>query len=368
MAITDPVDLNDGGESDDGLSGEAALDAALDAVESAEEAVRFEELEKEYEAEEAGKSPDDDDGEPDGSEDDGEGVEMPAGQVFARENGWTDKEEWVESGKDPDEWFDWPEFNRRKPLFDKIQQQSDELKNLRRAVKLEIKKLVDANRKSSLDTVVHEVKSAEAALRAKYNQLKAEGDSLGALEVRDQLDELLANSAQRVRELQELNATEEKSFLDSEEEDKEPKLDIKLAQSIQPAMDAFTKANPWYGKDPGLTQYAEAYSASLMRNVPNDKRTPELFVKILNDTAKEVRTKFATHAAFKPSVVRKSPIKAGGESNAAVSSGAGRKGFKDLPPEAKRAALEFRDSKIMTVQEYVNDYFNQKPLKQKGKK
>lgn len=47
----------------------------------------------------------------------------------AAKGGWTNKDAWVEAGKDPDEWIDAKEFVSRKPLYDKLHAQAKTLKD-----------------------------------------------------------------------------------------------------------------------------------------------------------------------------------------------------------------------------------------------
>ena len=53
--------------------------------------------------------------------------DMTAGETQARGKGWTDKEAWVEGGKDEDDWIPYGAFNKNGSLFSEIKQLKDQL-------------------------------------------------------------------------------------------------------------------------------------------------------------------------------------------------------------------------------------------------
>ncbi len=99
----------------------------------------------------------------------------------AQKDGWTDKDAWVEAGKDPDQWVDAKEFVSRKPLYDRNRELKRELK---------------AERERTEKVAQYAAKAGETARRQVLAELEAErlkavevGDTDGFLDVEKRIKE-----------------------------------------------------------------------------------------------------------------------------------------------------------------------------------
>lgn len=116
-----------------------------------------------------------------------------------------------------------------------------------------------------------------------------------------------------------------------------------------PEFHEFQQKNPWYGKDPEMSMYADGLQAVLVQHegVSDDKT-------FFQEVERRVRLRFPekfrnTNQALPPAV------EAGGADDG---SGSGKKGWGDLPPEAKAAYTDnFTD--IMERDQYAKEYWLQ---------
>jgi len=142
----------------------------------------------------------------------------------ASKTGWTNKEAWVEAGKDPDEWVDAAEFVRRKPLFDRLHKQEKALKDKDariEAISKHAAKVAEMTRKKTI-----------AELEAKRDQAVEVGD-VDAFKKAD-------------KELKEVE----------QEYTPEP---AKQEQEIPVEVQEFAKKHEkWFEKDEDMTDYAIA--------------------------------------------------------------------------------------------------------------
>ena len=137
----------------------------------------------------------------------------------ASKSGWTDKEAWVEAGKDPDEWVDAGEFVRRKPLFDRLHKQERALKD----------------REAKLEAVSkHAAKVEEMTRKRVMAELEAKRDA--AVEVGDTEAFRAADKELRQAE-REVPPTVEVEEIPSDVKD-------------------FAERNKWFEKDEDMTDYA----------------------------------------------------------------------------------------------------------------
>lgn len=141
----------------------------------------------------------------------------------ARAQGWVPKEEW---NGDPDDWTDAKEFVRRGELFSKISSQSQEMKEMRKAMSA----LIEHHQK---------VKETEYTRALSYlkSQKKAaleEGDADKLLEVEDAIDVLKTEQQQNKQETKE-----------------------EVKQQLSPDFVDWVRANQWYAKDPEMRAFAD---------------------------------------------------------------------------------------------------------------
>lgn len=150
-------------------------------------------------------------------------------EVKARDMGWRPRDEF--DGSD-DDFIDAKEFVRRKPLFDKIEHQSKEIRQIKQAF-------------DALQT--HYTKVNESAMKKAISQLEAQR----AQAVEDgngvafrQADEALKEANQAVQELDRVRAQPAPT------------------EAPQEFVD-WTNKNRWYRKDEAMTVFADAYGIRL---------------------------------------------------------------------------------------------------------
>lgn len=170
----------------------------------------------------------------------------------ARAAGWRPKEEYQ---GDPEKWVDAGEFVRRGQLFEKINHQHREIRELRKAVE----GLVDHNRKIEETTKTRLI----AELKAAKKMALDEGDTAAAVEI----DERIYDAKIELKEAKAQSTAQ-------------------AAQDIDPAYWDFTQSNPWYTKDRAMTAFADQLGMELaQQGVP--------LAKVYDTVAKEVRKEFA---------------------------------------------------------------------------
>lgn len=173
-------------------------------------------------------------------------------EAQARSAGWRPKEEYQ---GDPEKWVDAGEFVRRGQLFDKINHQHREIRELRKAVE----GLVDHNRKIEETTKTRLISELKAAKKLALD----EGDTAAAVEI----DERIYDAKVELKEAKAQTTAQ-------------------AAQDIDPAYWDFTQSNPWYTKDRAMTAFADQLGMELaQQGVP--------IAKVYETVAKEVRKEFS---------------------------------------------------------------------------
>lgn len=239
----------------------------------------------------------------------------PAEQL-AIENGWKPKEQY--SG-DPAKWVSAEEFNRRGELFEKIDYQNKEIKEMRRAMK-EVLEHQNQIRNQAYQEALKTLKAQKA-------QAVEEGDSKAFLLVEEQ-EEQLKNAW-----------TQEKQ---------EKQAQIKAGPSE--VFTGFLVENPWYSKDPEQREYADkigiAYAQRL--GIKPGTATPEQESAVLEYVVTKVKEKYSSQ--------QKKPLPVeSGRSGASTKTETQSKGIKetDLSPTEKRAMDNFVRWGVMTKAEYL---------------
>lgn len=196
-------------------------------------------------------------------------VELSPTQQKAMEQGWKPKEEWVEEGKDPDEWRDAKEYVARGELFDLIESQKKELKQVRK----------------TLDTLKnHHLKVRETAYDEALKHLK---DQLAAAKQEEDLGAVI-HISDKILEL--------KDKKQGEMEVSKKEFEETLPQEdMQGKFQAWQKRNTWYRPNDAdkVTAYAEKVGALYRRANPEAS-----FDDFLVHVEREVKKEFAD--IFKP--------------------------------------------------------------------
>jgi type II secretory pathway component PulM len=228
----------------------------------------------------------------------------------AMEMGWRPKEEF---NGDEDDFIDAKEFVRRKPLFDKIEHQSKELK--------EIKKVL-----SSLQD--HHVKVKETEFKRAVDYLKSQKKE--ALEVGD-LDKVVELDEQLV----DIKAAQKAS----EQVQKQP-----AQPQVHPDFTDWVGKNSWYAQDAELRRVADAIGLSYA------DENPEVPPKdVLRYVTQQVRAafpkKFQNPEKTKPAAVD------GGSSSAKPT----KADTFHLTEDEERVMKQFVRAGILTKEQYIAD-------------
>jgi hypothetical protein len=140
----------------------------------------------------------------------------------ARAKGWKPKEEFE---GDEGKWIGAEEFLKREPLFDRIKQTTNEVK--------ELKKTIEAMATSYKKNVEAEVSKRLVELRSQ----KKEAIQIGDVEKVEEIDKAI-------------------------EEQKQIKADVPKQEDIKPEIKEFVDANPWFNSNKEMADFAIAYNKS----------------------------------------------------------------------------------------------------------
>lgn len=178
--------------------------------------------------------------------------EPTANEVEARNSGWVPKDEYH---GDENKWVDADEFVRRGPLFEKINVQSRELK--------EIKKALDQLKAHHASVEATAYKKAMADLKAEKREAFIDGDPDKIIEI----DDRIADLKQKEREA-EVARTQEVTQA--------------VQQEFHPDFQAWTARNPWYITNGPMRAYADKLGVDLHASgIPRDEvlRKVEVMIK-----------------------------------------------------------------------------------------
>ena len=168
---------------------------------------------------------------PAGSTDSGDSNGGNGAEESARAKGWRPKEEYVGDG----DWVDAEEFLRRKPFFDKMSQQRQEIKRLQRTVE-------------SMATHYH--KSVAAAVDKAVKNLKVER-----------------------REAIELGDADRVDAIDAEIAYQQQQMAAQPANTVAPEIVDWVAENPWFNNDSDMRSFAVAFNENYLKANPNDIAT-----------------------------------------------------------------------------------------------
>lgn len=159
--------------------------------------------------------------------------EPTSNEVEARSSGWVPKEEYT---GDENKWVDADEFIRRGPLFEKINNTSRELKEVRKA--LDQLKVHHASVKETA------YKEALASLKVAKREAFIDGDPDKIIDI----DEQIAAVKDQQRQFEHTRATE---------------VEAAAAADIHPEFAAWTNRNTWYNTSKPMKAYADALGIDL---------------------------------------------------------------------------------------------------------
>jgi hypothetical protein len=176
----------------------------------------------------------------------------------AMEMGWRPEEEWDGA---PEDFIDAKEFVRRQPLFEKIDHQSRELKELRRAF--------DAFKQHHSKVKEAEYTRALAALKAERRRALSDGETDKALYIEDKIDEI-----QEQKEQFDASATTSTPAAEPE---------------TRPEFVQWRQSNSWYGRDIAMTAVADRLGVEYTQE---GYTSSEVLAKVAREIKKEFPHKF----------------------------------------------------------------------------
>ena len=225
----------------------------------------------------------------------------------AMEMGWRPKEEF---DGDEDSFIDAKEFVRRKPLFDKIETQSKEIKNVRKAIEA-LQQHYTAREAAAVEQALAKLRTARKEAIA-----DSDGESFDAIDT----------EIKRVEK-----ESERLKALDKQEPE---------APEIHPEFAAWTNRNRWYND----TQYMRAWADDEGVKLARQGKTPAEVLRILEVAVKkEFPQKFTNpNKASAPDV----------ESGSRGNSGTKSDGF-EMTDQERKIMNTLVASKTMTKEKYI---------------
>lgn len=173
-------------------------------------------------------------------------------QQEALQQGWVPKEEYE---GDTEKWVDAAEFLRRGELFRKIESQSKEMKELRKA----LNSLAQHNAK------IREVEYKRALddLKSQKKEALSEGDAEKVVDIDERID--FVKEQQRASQAQQVQ-------------------EVTQSVEIHPELQSWVSKNPWYESNPDMRKFADKYGMALAGEM-----SP---TEILKEVEKAVKERF----------------------------------------------------------------------------
>lgn len=239
-------------------------------------------------------------------------------EAQARSDGWVPKEEFDADPKNRGkEWMPADEFNRRKPLIEKISGQSKELKKVRQQME-QMQKRLEEIEKGKASPPAASTEDLDA-LQERRRQAIRDGDE-------DLLDEIDAKLAAA-----------------KEGEPAKP-----AANTIPAETQAWLEKNQWFLRNEEMHNRAKEIEASVIEEFPDMPNA-----EILEQVEQKIRKEFA----HKFSRTRREATGAGGGRRPA--SGGDNKGYSDLPEDARKECDQFVRKGVITREQFVKEYFSE---------
>jgi hypothetical protein len=173
--------------------------------------------------------------------------------------GWMPKEEWVEQGRDPDDWKPAKVFLEHGDMIGKIRAQSRELEETKNALRFVNDKNKQAYEKG--------YQSALTELRAQKREALREGDLVRADEIEEKI-EVTKEELQQVRQAE------------------PPK-----PRQVDPEHEAWLARNPWYS-DTRMQQMADSIAVSYIRDNNGQVSSTQVREYVEQEIKKEFPHKF----------------------------------------------------------------------------
>jgi hypothetical protein len=231
-------------------------------------------------------------------------------ELSAREAGWVPKEEF---DGDEHKWVDAGEFLRRGELFQKIERQNKELKDVKKTLQLlaqHNQRVKDAAYKEAIET-----------LKAQKKEALLEGDADAVIEI----DEKIIDT----KEQQKQAAIAAQQEIQQE------------AAQIHPEFEAWTNRNKWYSTDSPMKAFADALGNELARK-NRDWAPSDVLKEVEKRVKEEFPNRFRNPNKDKPGAVE----------GASPKGGATKGGYQPTAFERQVAERFVRQGVFKNVSEY----------------
>lgn len=247
-------------------------------------------------------------------------------EVEARQFGWVSQDEFK---GDPEDWRPAEEFLKRgREINGYLRKDLEKLQNTIKSKDTElaeIRETIEQFRKYHNETEARAYKRAIDDLKKEKVAAIESGDGVRAVEIDEELD--------NIKEAQRQAQTEKKPAPAKSNDDS--------------GWNQWIEKNSWYGKDEVLTALANGFSEKV--RMENPELVGPGFLEKVGDL---VRT--AVPEKFENPNRSHSAVSGSGSNRTA--SGTKKKGYNDLPAEAKAACDKFVKQGLMTQEQYIAEY------------
>lgn len=247
---------------------------------------------------------------------------VPLEEFRGGEDKWVDAETFVKRGKEIN-----PILKKNNELLlKKLNAKDAEIEEVRKVAKefREFQKQQFADKVAKYDEQL-------AELKAKKKQAITDNEGDLVVEIEDAIDDV--------------KGKKQAAKVEAEKEIEE--VGTKSESKIDPVLEQWINDNEWFGKDKRLTRIANSLGEDIREDYP-DLKGKEFLDKLSEELEKEFPEKFEKKG--KP----RSPVESGG--NKPPRPRANAHSYENLPPEAKAACDRYVAQKLLTREQYVNDY------------
>lgn len=254
-----------------------------------------------------------------------ESQELSPDEERALNDGWMEKSDWEESGKDPEEWVDYREFNRRGELMGRIKEQSGILASNKQEIN-ELRATVQDLVQIHSGIAEREYNKLLKSLRDAKAEAIENGDGETVTKLEEDIDTL---KAQRDEEAGKL--TGKKAATSTEE--------AQLVPEVQAWLN--DPKNNWYHTDTTLRASAMGLAHQIRQESPDMGPAA-----VLQEMEKRIKQ-------LAPHKFRAQSVGSGDQHNRPTSGGKRTRTFNDLSPEEQAACVRFEKTANLPREEYI---------------
>jgi len=268
-----------------------------------------------------------------------EGSEVDASVIQeAVSQGWVSKEKYRGDEKD---WVDAETFVKRgreilpilrknnENLLKELNQTKENLKEFKQAAD-EFKKF----QKATYDRKAKDLENQVEQLREARAQAISDGDGKRV----NALDDAIDTAKEEVKQAK-----------DDSVKVAEVKPTPNITSTIDPSLQSWLDSNDWFGKDKRHTSIANALGETIRQEMPH--LTGKAFLQKLDEVLEEELPQRFGKTQRTPNFTAES-----GSNRPRPNQGNGKRSYNDLPSEAKQACDRFVKQKLMTKEQYVQEY------------